>query len=85
MNRLECISRLQDYAEDETLPAEVRQDCRDAATQLLKASGWFLPNVKIGGIYWPTEKAYAALGREPQAFPPNLAAYMESVSSEISA
>lgn len=86
MNRLECISRLQDHAEDETLPAEVRQTCSEVARKLRKFK-W-----DIG--FWPTEKAYAVLGKEepteptPKAgdpFPPNLAKYMESVSSEVSA
>lgn len=78
-SRLECVTRLQDHAENEALPAEVRQDCKEAATQLLKAEGWFAPHFKTGGIYWPTEEAYQALGRTPHPFPPNLAAYFQHI------
>lgn len=34
---------------------------------------------RIARSYWPTEKAYQALGRTPHPFPPNLAEYMESI------
>lgn len=70
-SRLECVTRLQDHAENEGLPAEVRQDCKEAAHELLTAHWW-----RPSGIYWPTEKAYA-LCRQP--FPPNLAEYFQHI------
>lgn len=54
MNRLEIITRLQDCAEDESLPDHVRVICNEGANHLLQT-----PGRPVG--YWPTEKGYRAV------------------------